>query len=364
MVFGEIGDWFVEGLVKGEDELEPCEASTWELDGLGANGVKLAVLLEDWIAGAVDAEDEVKSLVCTGVVDVVSLASDKDELAVVAVEREISADVVDLSSVEEDPVTATETELDERVTVSDEYEDGTNECAGVGVDVGVVDAVGVEDDVKDWLIEEVDNDVLAASEVGVETELGVSIEPDVGEVEVGKVEAGDAVELACSLAVDETAFPNTAGAKVELDVVEAVEDDGTVEDASAVEDVNSHEGVTGITVTPPSSPSSLPSFRIVSSVSTTAEAVDNPVLVASGAPGDAGSCPGASERAIGPAEHEQAKAKMAAKWVSSILIDESEYDQIKRASRRREGNQLSSRVGRPETEKESENDQRRYRRKE
>lgn len=74
---------------------------------------------------------------------------------------------------------------------------------------------------------------------------------------------------------------------------------------------------------PPSSPSSLPSFRRAAGVSTTVEAVDNPVLVASKVLDDAGSCPGASERAIGPAEHEQARAKRATKWVSSILIDES-----------------------------------------
>jgi hypothetical protein len=265
--------------------------------------------------------------------DVTALAADKDELAGVGVEtEEFCAGVVEVSIVEEDPVTATETDLDERVTAGGEDEEWAKVDAEVEVDAEVVDAVGVEEDVKDWMIEEVDDDVVAASEVGVELELGVEIELDVGEVELddaevgeaegGKAEEGDAVELACSLAADETAFPNTSGATVELDVGATVEED-TVEDASAVEDVNSHEGVTGITVIPPSSPSSLPSFRRAAGVSTTVEAVDNPVLVASKVLDDAGSCPGASERAIGPAEHEQARAKRATKWVSSILIDES-----------------------------------------
>jgi hypothetical protein len=277
------------------------------------------------------AEDEVTALVCTDVEDVISPTTDKNELADVAVERgEVCAGVLKASIVEEDPETATETELDERATVGEEDEDVAKEGAGVEVDVGVVDAVGVEDDVKEWMIEEVDDDdVVAASEVGVEVELGVDIELDAGKVDVGDVEVGeaeedDAVELACSLAVGETAFPNTAGAKVELDVVGTVEDEDTVEKASAVEDVNSHEGVTGITVIPPSSSSALPSFRRAADVSTTVKVVDSPVFVASEELDDAGSWPGASERAIGPAEHEQARAKRAAKWVSSILIDESE----------------------------------------
>jgi hypothetical protein len=140
--------------------------------------------------------------------DVTALATDKDELAGVGVEtEEFCAGVVEVSIVEENPVTATETDLDERVTAGGVDEEWAKMDAEVEVDAEVVDAVGVEEDVKDWMIEEVDDDVVAASEVGVELELGVEIELDVGEVELddaevgeaegGKAEEGDAVELAC-----------------------------------------------------------------------------------------------------------------------------------------------------------------------
>lgn len=157
--------------------------------------------------------------------------------------------------------------------------------------------------------EEVEIDGVATSDGCVATELGLEVEVDVGEV------AKDgAIELVCSMAVEEIAFPASTWVEVVLDVAGSDDDDDTVEDASAVEDVNNHEGVTGMTVNPPSSSLSSPlSFRRGAGVSDTVREVEDTVLMTSGTVDDAASCPGASERAIGPAEHGQARAKRVAK---------------------------------------------------
>jgi hypothetical protein len=111
-----------------------------------------------------------------------------------------------------------------------------------------VDAVDEEGGVEDRMDKGVEGDVVAVSE-GRELELGLEVE-----VEIGNVDEGGMVELDSSLVVDDTALPNRAGFKAELDVV------GAVDDASMVEDVSSHVGVTGMTVNPPSSSSSPASF--------------------------------------------------------------------------------------------------------
>lgn len=98
-----------------------------------------------------------------------------------------------------------------------------------------------------------------------------------------------------------------------LEVVAAIGSVGTVEDASAVEEVNSHVGVTGMTVNPPSSSASPPSFRRTVGASGTIGAVDDTTLATIAPLDDPAPWPGASERAIGPAEHDQARVKRAAK---------------------------------------------------
>lgn len=115
------------------------------------------------------------------------------------------------------------------------------------------------------------------------------------------------------MAAEEAAFPNGSWIEEALDVVAAIEDVGTVEDASAVEEVNSHVGVTGMTVNPPSSSASPPSFRRAVGVSETVGAFDDTPLATIAPLDDSASWPGTSERAIGPAEHDHARVKRAAK---------------------------------------------------
>lgn len=223
--------------------------------------------------------------------------------------EDVSGGVDEVLGVEEDPVTTAGREIDAPAIVVDEDGEGMREDTRVDVEA-VVDTVDEDCGVEDGIDEEREGDVVAASEGGAELELELGLEV---EVEVGEVDEDGTVELDSSLAVDESAFPVSAGVKEELDVVGAVEGGSSVEDASTVEDVSSQEGVTGMTVNPPSSSSSPLSFWRAAGAPNTIEVVDDKTFVASGTLDGTASWPGASERAIGPAEQDHARAKKAVK---------------------------------------------------
>lgn len=278
----------------------------WEPDGLDVCGDELAVMLDKReVAGA---EEGITGLVLPPVDGASVLAVKFDELIVEVVKGEdVSVDIVELSGLEEDKAAASEGELDEPATVRADDEERTGEVTRVEVEIDVVDTVAADDGVADTNVE-LAGDVVAASERVVEEELEVDVE-----VELGEVVADGGGELVWSLTAEEPAFAGDAWIEMTLDVVAAIEDVGIVEDASAVEEVNSHVGVTGMTVNPPSSPASPPSFRRAVGAPETIGALDDTTLVTIAPLDDTASWPGPSERAIGPAEHDQARVKSAAK---------------------------------------------------
>ncbi|KAJ5364283.1 uncharacterized protein N7496_009996 [Penicillium cataractarum] len=266
-------------------------------------------MVHQWSPGrlaAAGTSDEGTGLEELGVDVEEELAVGKDELTrVVAKTEDVSGSVDEVLGVEEDPVTTAGRGPEEPEIVDDDDGEGMREDARVDVEA-VVGTVDKDGGVEDEIDEEREGVVVAASDGGAELELGLEVE-----VEVGEVDEDGTVELDSSLAVDEAAFPPSAGVKEELDVVGAVEDGDSVEDASTVEDVRSHVGVTGMTVNPPSSSSSPLSFWRAAGAPDTIEVVDDTAFVASGTLDETASWPGASERAIGPAEQDHAKAKRA-----------------------------------------------------
>lgn len=81
-------------------------------------------MLDEWVAGAAGIDEEVTALVCPGMDDARALDVDKDEIAGVVFKREgLSVGIVEAPGVEEDPVTATENELDELAYAGNEDEE-------------------------------------------------------------------------------------------------------------------------------------------------------------------------------------------------------------------------------------------------
>ena len=214
------------------------------------------------------------------------LAADTDELGCVVDEKgDVSAADGEIPNIDEDIVTIKGNELDDlEITDSEdeaEIAEGTSEAA----DVGVEDVVGVEVVVEDEMDEEVKVDGVAASDDCAATELGLEVEDD-----VGRVEEDGAIEFVCSICVEENAFPASTWVEVVLDVVGTDDEYDSMEDASAVEVVNNHVGVTGMTVNPPSSALSSPLFlRRAAGVPDTVREVNDTVLVTSGRVDDAAS---------------------------------------------------------------------------
>lgn len=218
----------------------------WDPGCLDVCEDELAIMLDK--RGVVGVEEAITGCVVPAVGGASMLAVKLDELIVGVVKGEdVSVDIVELS-LEEDPATASGAELDESAAVRADDEERIGEVTRVEAEVDVVSTVAAPDGVADTNVE-LAGDMVVASERVVEVEL----EPD-AEVKLGEVVGDGGSEFVWSLTAEETAFADDTWIEMTLEVVAAIENVGTVEE------VNSHVGVTGMTVNPPSSSALPPSF--------------------------------------------------------------------------------------------------------